>query len=313
MVDEIMAGRADHEGLASLTCHELYPLGLVRPRVAEIGQAAELVYVHRVRVLAELAPPAAEPTEQLLARVGDLGRGSIGEDRAGLALEWDSTEPRYQRLPVVATVKVGFETRTQPMWCGDVGPVAGRHLRHRGLVFRCQRLQHRRLGDPPQPVEPRHVVGEQVVLDDAPVFGAVDLYDPVVVPVQQACPALGFTAVQVGGTLRLDNIGRYPQRNLAVGRASTCGLSTVAVLHDQVVAEVSRRPGTGVCDQRLLGGQFQLELITQERRQPILDFLGLGSWPGKSQQMIVGVAGVAKPPIGRIVGIPARYAAQLSA
>ena len=48
-----------------------------------------------------------------------------------------------------------------------------RHLRHRRAVLAGQRLEHRGLHDPPQPVQPADVTGEQVVLDDAPVLGPV--------------------------------------------------------------------------------------------------------------------------------------------
>ena len=69
----------------------------------------------------------------------------------------------------------GFEAGTQPVRCLDLGFVLGRHLGHRGLVLGTQGLQHRCLGVPAQRAEPPDIAGEQVVLDDAPVFRAVVL------------------------------------------------------------------------------------------------------------------------------------------
>jgi hypothetical protein len=61
-------------------------------------------------------------------------------------------------------------------------------------VDRClaARVQHRRQRVPVQGVQPRDVLGEQVVGHDAPVFGSVDLDDVVVVQVLEQRPCQGF-------------------------------------------------------------------------------------------------------------------------
>ena len=53
------------------------------------------------------------------------------------------------------------------------------------------------------------VGGEQVVADDAPVFGPVGLDDVVVVQVLQGRPVPGFAVAPVGGTFGLDHVQRY--------------------------------------------------------------------------------------------------------
>jgi len=50
----------------------------------------------------------------------------------------------------------------------------------------------------------------------------------------------------------------------------------VGLLNSDLVAEESRRAGLGVGDQGLGLRQFQLEVLTQEPREPGLDLLGLG-------------------------------------
>jgi hypothetical protein len=73
------------------------------------------------------------------------------------------------------------------------------------------------------------------------------------------------------------------------------------VLGDDLVAEVSRRPGAGVRDQRLVRVELQLEFITQEPRQLVFDLLGFGLRSGEPQEMIIGLCrgpGYADPTAG---------------
>jgi hypothetical protein len=42
-------------------------------------------------------------------------------------------------------------------------------------------------------------------------------------------------------------------------------------------------------DQRLVLGQFQLEVVTQERRQALFDLLGFGLWSGEPEQDVIGL------------------------
>jgi hypothetical protein len=59
--------------------------------------------------------------------------------------------------------------------------------------------------------------------------------------------------------------------------------------HGDLVAEEPRRLGAGVREQRLVLGQFQLEVIMQERREALFDLLGLGLRPGEPEQGVVGL------------------------
>jgi hypothetical protein len=56
-----------------------------------------------------------------------------------------------------------------------------------------------------------------------------------------------------------------------------------------LIAEEPGPLGAGMSDQRLFGRQFQLEVLTQELRQPMLDLLGFGLGPGESEQGVVGL------------------------
>jgi hypothetical protein len=85
-----------------------------------------------------------------------------------------------------------------------------------------------------------------------------------------------FAVAPVGGALGLNHINRHAQRDFSVdGPAASADLAVV-VLGDDLIAEVSCRPGAGMRDQCLVVVEFQLEFLAQELRQLIFDYLGLG-------------------------------------
>jgi hypothetical protein len=95
---------------------------------------------------------------------------------------------------------------------------------------------------------------------------------------------------QVGGTFGRDHIEWHAECDDAVGASPASGDFTVAVLHDDLVSEVSGRPGAGVGDQRLGGVEFQPEFIVQELRQLIFDSLGFGLGSDEPEEVVVGIA-----------------------
>src|SRR4051794_30402870 len=151
-------------------------------------------------------------------------------------MEWYFTEPCHQRLPVIA-FDACFETGAQSVRCLDFGFVLGRHLRHRRVMLACQGLEHGSLHDPTQPVKSVDVPGQQVVLDNAPVYGPEGSDDGVVTAVVQGRLLGGFTASQVRSGLGLDHLPRDTESDLAVDMPVTAGLLRVVVLDGDLVAE----------------------------------------------------------------------------
>jgi hypothetical protein len=109
----------------------------------------------------------------------------------------------------------------------------------------------------------------------------------------------GFTVSEVGGCLGRDHLPGHAQPDLAVD-----GGAALAVLDGDVVAEEPRRLGAGVRDQGLIRRQFQLEVITQEVSEPLLDLLGFGLGAGEPEQVIVGVPDVPEPAVTGVAGSP---------
>jgi hypothetical protein len=202
---------------------------LACPKGSEAGEFADLVNCHLVRLPRQLAPPFEEPGYQFLAWVRSLGEDAVDEDRGLVACEGYPAEPCDQRL-LACAFDAGFKALPSPVRCIDGGPMSGRHLRHGGLVLGCQRLEHRCFGDPTQTRESPNVDGQQVVLDDAPVFGAEGLDDVVVVEILSGRVAFGFAAPHVGGTFRLDHIEWHAQRDQPVDRPAAVGDSAVGLL-----------------------------------------------------------------------------------
>ncbi len=145
-------------------------------------------------------------------------------------------------------------------------------------------------------------------LADDGVVGLVDHR----VPAARVC-----RATRVRGGLGLDHGRGHVQNDRPVERTTIAPVagrwasrSAVAARDRDLIAEEPGPLGAGMGDQRLVRRQFQLEVITQERRQPLLDLLGFGLRSGEPEQGVVGVTAVAQPPIARIIGILAGQAVQ---
>src|SRR5450759_900140 len=170
-VDAVVAGRADHEGLAPHPGHLLRPRGRWLSRPGEIGELADLVCLHAGPCAAEFAPACAEPGDQLLA-AGGRGDRTVVDDGLPLPCEGYPAEPCDQWFPALA-LYLGLKAPAFSVGGGNDGLVFTGHLRHGGAVLGGQGLEHGCLHDPAQPVQPGDVPGEQVVLDNAPVPGPV--------------------------------------------------------------------------------------------------------------------------------------------
>ena len=158
-----------------------------------------------------------------------------------------------------------------------------------------------------------NITGQQVVLDDAAILGAVAADDRVILLVHQPGPSLGSSPLHVSRALGLDHLPGHAQPDPAVGHTSATGDHVVGVLGGDLIAEEPRRAGAGVGDQRLRFGQLQLEVIAQELSEAMLDLLGLCLRSGEPEQDVIGVSRVTQPPVAGIVGILAREAALLLA
>jgi hypothetical protein len=84
VVDGVVAGGADHEGLSPLSRHQFRPQRLWLSRFAKMGELADMVNFDVARVLARLASSSPEPFDQLLATDDARGWFTVGQDRFAL-------------------------------------------------------------------------------------------------------------------------------------------------------------------------------------------------------------------------------------
>ena len=159
------------------------------PRLVESG---DLVDCHRGAVLAQLAPPLAEPVDQLLARGADRDRGGVGDDRAPVLPAGVIPPNRATRsvLPsrcCLASKQVRSPSlvMTLALWRAAILVTVDLCLAARVFSIDVSAFQRSVL-------QPPDVLGEQVVVHDAPVFGSVDPHDVVVVQVLEPGPVPGF-------------------------------------------------------------------------------------------------------------------------
>jgi hypothetical protein len=97
-MDAVVAGMADHEGLAVPLCHELRPCGLRLSRPREIGESADLVHLHVGSVLAEFTSARSQATDQFGALAAGRGRDGLAvvEYRRLVPVQRYATEPGEQ-------------------------------------------------------------------------------------------------------------------------------------------------------------------------------------------------------------------------
>ena len=108
--------------------------GPARPGLAELGESGDVVDCHRGAVIAQLAPPPAEPVGQLLARGMDRDRGGVSDDRALVAFKNYPAESCYQVL-LARPLEAGLEAGPGPVAGDDFGLVADCHRGDGGLML----------------------------------------------------------------------------------------------------------------------------------------------------------------------------------
>jgi hypothetical protein len=105
----------------------------------------------------------------VLAVISDRSDRNCG----ALPFERDTAELGDQRLSAVVPVDEDLEAGSLSLSRIDDRLVLGGHLVDGRAVFACKGLEHRGLGDPAQSFQAKHILGEQVVLDQSAVFGSV--------------------------------------------------------------------------------------------------------------------------------------------
>jgi hypothetical protein len=216
----------------------------------------------------------------------------VFEDRLSLSSKWYPAEVGNEWFPVVPLV--GYHQ-------AFAGTISRLHrylvllagLAHTPFVLVCECFQERGLHNPSQFAQMRDVVCKLVVLNVSPVFALVVTDDCVIVVPGQLGPVARLSVLHIDRASLFDDFCRYPQLGLTVDTSVTSMVVfCITVSGCDIISEEPRRIGGGVGDQGLVGGEFQFEMLVQERCQLFFAFLGFGSWPDETQEEIIRIPDV---------------------
>jgi hypothetical protein len=168
------------------------------------------------------------------------------------------------------------------------------------LALMRQRHHQRDFPHPMPPPEARHVARPQVVLPEAPIRRLVRRADTAV----RISPPVGtmdrFTLLHVPGAFRLDDIhGDLHPRSAMDTTLTALVVCRVGVQCADLGAKEPRRLWAGVGHQRLLFGEFQLEVISSEHRPCSRDLLSCLPWTTETEPAVIRLPnGPESPEVG---------------
>ena len=146
-------------------------------------------------------------------------------------------------------------------------------------------------------MEPKHVLGWEVVVDHSPVFRLVAFDDAEVFVLQQLRAARRAAFTLVEGAPFPNNVGGHAQTDAAIDAALTCVVVlVVGLLVYDVEAQEPRWLRGRMGDERLLGREFQFQCLLQVCVQLTLDTFGFSLTPDVSKEEVIRVADVPEAP-----------------
>jgi len=159
-----------------------------------------------------------------------------------------------------------------------------------------------------------NVEGQEVVLDEAPIFSLILGHDTEIRVMKPSSQLTRFASPLVSGTFRPDDIHGDLQSWCAIDAATTTMVVLlIGVQSNDLVAEEPCRLRSRMGNQRLLLGEFQFERVTQESLQLKLDLFGLLPWPTEAEQEVIRIPDIPQAPEVGIVRIARRHLLGLSA
>ena len=139
--------------------------------------------------------------------------------------------------------------------------------------------------DPVQLSQSEDILGQEIILDEAPVLGLISTDNRVIAVMQHLWPLCRFPVAHIQRALGGDHRLRYSEGNHAIDLALTTPVKLViGMLGDEVVAKEMGHASLGVGDERFLLGEFELECVVQELPDVSLNLLGFDAWPAETER-----------------------------
>ena len=238
----LVALLTDNQSLAAACGHPLDPgRFLTLSWSVQIRELADVVNLTGPLGPTELAFLSQKALHHLAPNTEDF-LGVVVEDGVFLPTKLDAPEACHQRLLLRSTIDdhlqhlLGAVRDIHGLPVLSVDPVDG------GLELARQRLDQRKLHDPMKSPKAMNVEGQEVVLDEAPIFRLVLGHDTEISIILPSSQPIRFAPPRVSGTFRPDDIHGDLQPWCAIDTATTAKVVLlIGVQGDDLVAEESCR------------------------------------------------------------------------
>jgi hypothetical protein len=175
-------------------------------------------------------------------------------------------------------------------------------------------MDQRKFHHPMESPKAMDVEGQEVVLDEAPIFRLVLGHDAEIGVTKPSSQPTRSASPHVSRAFRPDDIHGDLQPGCAIDTAMTAKVVLlIGVQGDDLVAEESCRFRSRMGDQRLLPGEFELERVVQESPQLKSDLFGLLPWPTEAEQEVIRIPDIPQASEVGVVGITRGHSLCLSA
>jgi hypothetical protein len=181
VMDGIMTSLANDQCFAPILEHDVCPRGSIFSHVNKVGQFADLVN-HALFIfdLAEFTGACYESTYHLPSLIADLGGKAINQDGLSVSYERNTSELCNQRFLPTSSWQGSLKARSLSMRCLNGGSEAFGHGSGRAAIFGRQGMGQGLEDDPSVSAEPGNIDGEQIVLDEAPIFVLIGSQDGII-------------------------------------------------------------------------------------------------------------------------------------
>ncbi len=195
-----MTGWANDQGFASFLEHDLRPLRSIFSHRCQFGKFAYLVN-HALFVFdgTEFTGACYESSHYLPSLIASHAGCSINHYGFVVPHQRNSAKAGHQRLLATTSKQRCLKALSRAVRCLDGGLEAFCHPLGGAAIFCCQRVGQGLLNDPFVPSQPRHIAGEQIVLDEAPIFVLIGFQDGIIRAGGQRESSQRFSSLSIDG------------------------------------------------------------------------------------------------------------------
>ena len=199
-----MTGLANDEGFASFLEHDLRPRWSIFSHLCKFGKSAYLVdYALFIFDGTEFTGACYESSHHPPSLIASHGGYSINHYGFFISHQRNSAKPSNERFLATTSKQLCLKALSRAVRRLDDGLEAPCHSLGGAAIFCCQCVGQGLLNDPFVPTQPGHIAGEQIVLDEAPIFVLIRLQDGIIRAGGQRESPQWFSSLSIGGDFLL--------------------------------------------------------------------------------------------------------------